>query len=186
MNFFTNSGLILVSQIFCGSAWFRDYLLFRKQTVSVYRCQSSFLPVLSGVPLNGQHLRPSPLQHVCLDLPSLVQLSNVPLFADDTKCYKSISSVTDCSLFQTDLDFPSNWCSDWNLSFNATKCNFHFQTKSTSIISSNYCVNGSPVATSACHKDLASLSQMIVPGPLTIPILFQGLQISWPAQAHLL
>ena len=123
--------------------------------MSVYRCQSSFLPVFSGVPLHGQHLKPSPFHHVCHDLPSLVQLSNVLLFDDDTKCYKSISSISDCSLFETDLYLPSDRCSYWNLSFNATKCNLlHFQMKSTSIISSNYCVKGFPVATSACHKDL--------------------------------
>ena len=132
----------------------RPYLLSRKQYVSVNCCQSSFLPVLPDVS-QGSILGPLLFIIYVNDLPSLVQLSNVLLFADDTKCYKSFSSVSDSSLLQSDLDLLSDWCSDWNLRFNATKYNLlHFHMKSTSIISSNYCVSGSPVTTSACHKDL--------------------------------
>ena len=87
--------------------------------------------------------------------PPLVQLSNVLLFADSIKCYKSTSSVSESSLLQSDLDLFSDWCSNWNLSLNTTKCNIlQLHMKSTSIISSNYCVNGSSVTTSACHEDL--------------------------------
>ena len=89
------------------------------------------------------------------DLIFLVQLSNVLTFANDTKCYKSISSVFDSSLLQSDLDLLSNWSSDWQLRFNATKCHLlHFHMRSSSIIPSNYCVNGSSISTSNSHKDL--------------------------------
>ena len=120
--------------------------------------------------------------------PPLVQLSNVLLFADDIKCYKSTSSVSESSLLQSDLDLLRYWCSDWNLSLNATKCNLHFHMKYTSIISSNYCVNGSSVTTSACHEDLG----IIVFDDLSSSSHYHYIssrayiQISWPAQAYLL
>ena len=37
------------------------------------------------------------------DLPNTVQTSRVACYADDTKIFKSIDSITDCSALQSDL-----------------------------------------------------------------------------------
>ena len=44
------------------------------------------------------------------------------LFADDSKLYRSIDTVSSCHQLQSDLDGLHLWSSDWNMSFNPSKC----------------------------------------------------------------
>ena len=53
------------------------------------------------------------------------------LFADDTKIYKSINSLSDHDILQHDVDNLTKWSSDWLLTFNPDKCNVLKVLKST-------------------------------------------------------
>ena len=55
------------------------------------------------------------------DLPDVIK-SNLWEFADDTKLYCCISSLTDWTFLQTDLDNFMNWCVNWQSSVNINKC----------------------------------------------------------------
>ncbi len=82
--------------------WLRAYLTKRVQCVSVNGTVSDFLPVVSGVP-QGSILGPLLFLIFINDIPAFSKFSTLFLFADDVKCSKDISSMEDCSLFQSDL-----------------------------------------------------------------------------------
>ena len=105
-----------------GSAWtwFRSYLAGRTQCVSINNCLSKCLPVLSGVP-QGSILGPLLFLVYINDLPSAISLSNMFIFADDTKCFKVIKTEVDMQNFQKDLLSLSCWSSTNHLSFSIPK-----------------------------------------------------------------
>ena len=43
-------------------------------------------------------------------------------FADDTKCFKSISSISDQAFLQDDLNTLCSWATSLQLKFNLSKC----------------------------------------------------------------
>ncbi len=55
-------------------------------------------------------------------MPNAVKNSTVALFADDSKCFKTIRSPGDCSSLQHDLDSLYYWGLKWKMSFNIGKC----------------------------------------------------------------
>ena len=55
------------------------------------------------------------------DLPSFVSFSSTLLYADDTKLSTPVSSPSDCSLLQFDIQALERWGSQSGLSFNASK-----------------------------------------------------------------
>ena len=55
------------------------------------------------------------------DLPSLVS-SQLLMFADDIKLYRSIRSVEDYFVLQNDINIMLDWSRHWLLSFNVSKC----------------------------------------------------------------
>ena len=83
--------------------WFQAYLSSRFQLVSVNRHHSNTLPVTSGVP-QGSILGPLLFLVFINDIPTLVKSARLLLFADDTKCVKSVKDHSDCSHLQSDLD----------------------------------------------------------------------------------
>ena len=101
--------------------WLKSYLHNRYHFVAVEDKHSSMLPVLSGVP-QGSILGPLLFLIYMNDLPGMVPFSNVFLFADDTKLFKTITSKQDCHQLQSDLNEVINWCKKWNLSMNSKKC----------------------------------------------------------------
>ena len=90
------------------------------------------------------------------DLPSVVSHSISFLFADDTKCIKSIVSDNDRCQFQEDLSTLNSWSQRWHLHFNSSKfrlIEFHLNTASSSNTHS-YIINGQTIESSTSHKDL--------------------------------
>ena len=71
--------------------WFESYLSNRSQCVSINNSLSNCLPVLSGVP-QGSILGPLLFLVYINDLPSVISSSNTFIFADDTKCFKTIKT----------------------------------------------------------------------------------------------
>ena len=48
--------------------------------------------------------------------------TNICLFADDTKIWRSINSCKDCDIFQNDIDYLVRWCSSNEMKFHPDKC----------------------------------------------------------------
>ena len=103
--------------------WFRSYLQGRKQQITVVGATSQELPVTSGVP---QGSLPGPILFLLFvdDLPNTVKISRVACYADDTKIFKSIDSITDCNALQSDLNDLVSWSESSGLIFNQSKCKF--------------------------------------------------------------
>ena len=94
----------------------RFYLLNRKQCVKINNKYSDFLPVLSGVP-QGSILGSLLILIYINDLPEHI-LSSLPfLFANDTKCLKTITTFNDSIELQKDLNLLNEWSIDTNLLF---------------------------------------------------------------------
>ena len=50
-------------------------------------------------------------------------VSNVYMFVDDTKVFKTITSPDDQHTLHNDLDYLTSWSSKWLLRFHPEKCN---------------------------------------------------------------
>ena len=139
-----------------GSAWkfFKSYLSNRRQCVVVDGQSSGWLPVTSGVP-QGSILGPLLFVLYVNDLPSFLSFCLPYLYADDTKCFKRVLSLSDHSLLQTDLNCLADWSSQNHLSFNASKCGLlRFSNRSRSLISADYQLNGKVIPCLDQCKDL--------------------------------
>ena len=102
--------------------WFADYLSNRRQRVVIDGSNSSWTPVVSGVP-QGSILGPLLFLLYVNDLPSVTSPgTRSVLFADDTKCYRPQKSQQDHLALQYDLNGLVSWSVDWDLTFNASKC----------------------------------------------------------------
>ena len=133
--------------------WFKSYLSSRLQCVHINNSRSSLLPVISGVP-QGSILGPLLFLIYVNDLPLSINSSSLLLFADDTKCLKSIDCPHDCDLLQNDLSLLSDWSLKWKLLFNVSKCvNLTFSLSHDSIVHP-YFINDKEILSKDCHKDL--------------------------------
>ena len=80
------------------------------------------------------------------------------LFADDTKCIKTISSPHDSSSLQDDLNALTNWSSHWKLAFSSSKCKLLRVPPPNQILHpANYSVNNSTISSTSLHRDLGIL-----------------------------
>ena len=138
-------------------SFFKAYLEGREQCVVIDGSASRWLPVTSGVP-QGSILGPLLFIIFINDLPSTLAHSLCYLFADDTKCCKSILSHSDSSLLQHDLNSLSRWSQDNHLSFNASKCCIlHFINRAVSSVTCNYSLGDAQLLSTNSHKDLGVL-----------------------------
>ncbi|CAB3981175.1 Hypothetical predicted protein, partial [Paramuricea clavata] len=78
-------------------------------------------PVCSGVP-QGSVLGPILFLLYVNDLPDAVTYSTVACFADDTKIFRRIDSITDAMLLQDDINNLESWSMSSGLVFNEGKC----------------------------------------------------------------
>ena len=102
--------------------WFVNYLSGRRQRVVVNGATSSWAPVPSGLP-QGSLLGPILFVIFMNDLPDILPDETLAaLYADDTKLYKSITSIGDCENLQQALTELDQWNRENNLDFNDLKC----------------------------------------------------------------
>jgi len=91
--------------------------------VNVNNQYSDLLPVMSGIP-RGSILGPILFLIYINDLPKQVLFSILFLFADDTKCFKSICDSQNHLQLQKDIDSLYSWSIRSNLLFSLTKILF--------------------------------------------------------------
>jgi hypothetical protein len=121
-------------------SWIQDFLSDRTQTVVLEGNSSSTNPVASGVP-QGTVLGPL-LFLVCInDMPGYAR-SQTHLFADDCLMYRKVSSTSDCTQIQEDLDNLIKWEQQWQMQFNPDKCEVLTITKKRKPLHHDYTING--------------------------------------------
>ena len=133
--------------------WTRVFITKRRQRVMVNGTASTWEEVTSGVP-QGSVLGPILFVIYINDLPDSV-LSNLLLFADDSKVYKSIANVEDRTQLQTDLHSMYIWSEKWLLYFHPDKLKYlKICTGRKEDQSRVYYVGDHRVANTECEKDL--------------------------------
>ena len=76
------------------------------------------------------------------------------MFADDAKCFKIINSLTDCIVFQNDLDSLSVWSMRNELLFQAPKCHNLRISRKRNSFHRNYYLSGQELEIVAKERDL--------------------------------
>ena len=111
------------------------------------------LPVLSGVP-QGSILGPLLFLIYVNDLPDVTSSTSVALFADDTKCYRSIESMEDGACLQRDLEYINQWCDLWQMDLNQSNCGLLSITRHASQFHFPYQFSDVQVKAMEVQKDL--------------------------------
>lgn len=120
--------------------WIRSYISNRSQAVYVKGYSSQFLPVPSGVP-QGSHIGPLLFSVYINDIGSILENSHHLLYADDTKLYRIIRSVSDCHKLQDDLHHLHAYCESNHLFLNSDKCYIISYTRKKKPITYDYRIN---------------------------------------------
>ena len=132
-----------------------------QQCVKINNHFSDLLPVLSGIPQGSILTRTNSF----LDLyqwPSWASAAfNFILFADDTKCFKSIHDFSDYLHLQADLNSLYGWSIRSNLLFSLSKIIF-MSFKST--IPTSYTIRTNNLYKSETHCDLGVIISAIYHG----------------------
>ena len=133
--------------------WFASYLHGRQQRVTILGAISSKKPVCSGVP-QGSILGPVLFLLYVNDLPDAVTNSSVACFADDTKVFRRVDSITDAMLLQEDLNNLESWSNSCGLVFNEEECKSLSITRCNEPIIYPYKIKGKQLTSTPTEKDL--------------------------------
>ena len=122
------TGVLLHELKQCGvtgkvGCWLSSFLdsKNRHQAVAVDGRVSPLTPVLSGVP-QGTVLGPVLfLVHIRNISRGLSEGTSSSSFADDTRVQRGVSSASDCSALQSDLESIYTWANEVNMTFNSEK-----------------------------------------------------------------
>jgi hypothetical protein len=121
-------------------SWIHDFLLDCTQTVVLEGNSSSTNPVASGVP-PGTVLGPLLFLVYINDMPGYAR-SQTCLFADDCLMYRKVSSTSDCTQLQEDLDNLIQWEQQWQMQFNPDKCEVLTITEKRKPLHHDYTIHG--------------------------------------------
>ena len=118
--------------------WTKNWLKDRRQRVVLGGKQSTWEPVLSGVP-QGSVLGPLLFLLYIDDLEEGIE-GKLVKFADDSKLGRVVDSVQDGMCMQRDLDKIYEWAKKWQMELNLDKCFvMHLGTKN---MKCQYTLNG--------------------------------------------
>jgi exonuclease III len=135
--------------------WLVSYLSKRSQLVVLKGFTSSSIDVPSGVP-QGSHLGPLLFIIFINDLVTRLTCECL-LYADDIKIFKTVNSLNDCYVLQSDLNTVSDWCKDNFMTLNIDKCFvITFTTRRQSIVH-DYTIENQPLKRSITANDLGIL-----------------------------
>ncbi|XP_075157586.1 uncharacterized protein LOC142230848 [Haematobia irritans] len=135
--------------------WFQSYLIGRTQCVKFGNATSRYVSVTSGVP-QGSHLGPVLFCLFINDLPSIIKYSNILMFADDVKLFRSFNVPVDQYYLQIDLDNFSNWCELNLMELNTSKCKLMRFSRGT-VYDSSYIIGSTRLEAVDSFKDLGLL-----------------------------
>ena len=134
-------------------SWVKSFLTNRQQRVVLRGHYSSWTAVVSGVP-QGTVLGPILFLIYINDITRNVE-SQSKLFADDMKVYRALRNVhEDTQILQDDLNVLEQWSTDWQLSFNTTKCEVMRISQKNDTSSPGYRLCGNRLNTVSETKDL--------------------------------
>ena len=89
------------------------------------------------------------------DLPDNVSYStNSALYADDSKLYREVTSISDCQSLQDDLTELEKWSMDSRMKFNTEKCKVLTVTRKHTPLEFSYQLYGNKLLVSKEEKDL--------------------------------
>ena len=94
--------------------------------------------------VQGTVLGPVLFLYYINDLPDVVT-STARLFADDCLLYRRVTNDTEKQLIQKDLDPLQQWEHDWQMAFNAPKCETLHVTKQRNPPKRTYTIHGGPL-----------------------------------------
>lgn len=133
--------------------WIESFLVGRTQSVKLGNFVSYNIDVFSGVP-QGSHCGPVLFILFINDIVSHIKNSEILLFADDIKLYRSIKSTCDATLLQTDLNNLHKWCVLNSMTLNIKKCFAITFSKSNSQILFPYSINSNRLQSVTEIRDL--------------------------------
>jgi len=83
--------------------------------------------------------------------------TNIPLYADNAKCFRELLSFNDHDALQKDLYLIEDWSDLWGMSFNACECKHLNISKMKKPTNSSYQLGNNIIAKTQCEKDLGVL-----------------------------
>ena len=137
-------------------SFFCSYLSGREFRVLFKGAYSRPIAATSGVPQGG-NLGPDLFLYLGNDLPSYIQYSSSPMFCDDLKTYKVVSSPKDCEYLQSDLNQLDAWSIQNKLPFNYSKCKFMSFFRSRQPLTYTYSMGGQNLVQVSEYQDLGVL-----------------------------
>ena len=137
--------------------WFSSYMSNRRQQTIVHGVTSTSIPVTSGVP-QGSILGPLLFLLYENHLSNAVSNSRIATFADDTKIFKTINSISDASALQYDLSNFEKSSTNVNLALNVSKCKVLRVTRKHNQIVYPYKLHDTLLESSDCERDLGILT----------------------------
>ena len=135
--------------------WKENFLSERKQRVTVNGVFSKWYDVTSGVP-QGSALSPVLFVAYINTLPDEIESSEIFLFSDNNKPFRSIYSDSDALLLQGDIDKMYSWSTNSLLRFHPDKCYYsiNIRNKSKQHCHHNYKMNNKDLENKTVIKDL--------------------------------
>ena len=141
-------------------SWFKEYLSNRYQRVIINNSLSDSLPVVSGV-AQDSILDPLLFLVYINDMSSYINHNQFLKFADDTKCFLLINTLSDHIALQEDITAVFTWSQDFILNFNFKKF-IHLSIKSK--LDTIYTISDTCIPRSDSHKDLGITLSMDLSG----------------------
>ena len=120
--------------------WITSFLTERKQRMVVNEIFLEWAPVISGVP-QGSVLGPI-LFLIYINSMGDGITSQMLLYADDAKIYRSVTALGEDEELQNDLNVISKWADGSLMKFNMTKCHTLTLTGRVKLTERNYILDG--------------------------------------------
>ena len=87
-------------------------------------------------------------------MPNCTRNSTTALFADDSKCFRSIHSTYDCLLLQDDINSLYEWGKTWDMHYHPSKCKILSVTRKRNMVKFDYHMNNNILSRTDSIKDL--------------------------------